>query len=53
MYVSSVPDPDEYKFYDKYDGTWYWCAETARGFGPDGMPVNVEACKGDRDCCKH
>jgi hypothetical protein len=53
MYVTSVPDPDESKFYDTYDSTAYWCGETQRGFGPDGLPVTADACKGDRDCCKH
>ena len=53
MYVTSAPDPDESKFYDKYDSTAYWCGETQRGFGPDGLPVSADACQGDRDCCKH
>ena len=38
MFVTSGPDPDEFTFYDKYDGTAYWCVETQRGFGPDGKP---------------
>lgn len=52
MYVSAVPDPDEWMYYDKYDQTWCWCAETATGFGPDGAPVNVHSCQGGRACCK-
>ena len=52
MYVSAVPDPDESKFYDKYDGTWYWCGETQIGFGPDGKPVGPHDCKNGRSCCK-
>ena len=39
MYVTSVEDPDEFRFYDKYDAAAYWCVETATGFGPDGKPV--------------
>jgi hypothetical protein len=53
MYVMSVPDPDEYKFYDKYDNTAYWCCQTATAFGPDGLPANPESCAGHRGCCKH
>jgi hypothetical protein len=53
MYVMSAPDPDEFKFYDKYDNTAYWCCQTATGFGPDGHPVNPESCSGDRECCQH
>jgi len=53
MYVTSAPDPDEFKFYDKYDATWYWCSETATGFGPDGQPVNEGSCRGERGCCRH
>ena len=53
MYVTSVPDPDESKFYDAYVSTAYWCGETQSGFGPDALPVTADACKGDRDCCKH
>ena len=40
MYVA-VPDPDEKHFYDNYDGTWYWCAETQTGFGPDSFRFRV------------
>ena len=53
MYVTAVPYPEEGTFYDKYDGTLYWCAETQTGFGPDGQPVNVHECTGERGCCKH
>jgi hypothetical protein len=53
MYVSAVPYPEEAGFYDKYEGTWYWCSETQTGFGPDGHPVNVQECLGERGCCKH
>ena len=53
MFVTSGPDPDEFTFYDKYDSTAYWCAETQRGFGPDGSPVRPDCCSGERDCCKH
>jgi hypothetical protein len=52
MYVTSSPDPEEFKFYDKYDCTWYWCGETQTGFGPDGHPVNVQDCKNGRGCCR-
>ena len=44
MFVTSGPDPDEFSFYDKYDSTAYWCAETQRGFGPDGAPVRPDCC---------
>jgi len=53
MFVTSGADPDEFTFYDKYDSTAYWCAETQRGFGPDGGPVRPDCCSGERDCCKH
>jgi hypothetical protein len=53
MYVMAAEDPDELSFYDTYDSTWYWCAETATGFGPDGVPVNPASCQGQRGCCKH
>ena len=44
MFVTSGPDPDEFTFYDRYDSTAYWCAETQRGFGPDGAPVRPDCC---------
>ena len=47
------PADDEFVFYDKYDSTAYWCVETQRGFGPDGLPVRPDCCTGERDCCKH
>jgi hypothetical protein len=53
MYVMSAPDPDEFKFFDPYDAAAYWCAETQRGFGPDGKPVRPDCCQGDRECCNH
>jgi hypothetical protein len=54
MYVMSIPDPEEFLYYDKYEGTSYWCAETADGCGPDGQPVRPDCCSGtDRGCCKH
>jgi len=53
MYITSAPDPDEFKFYDKYDGSAYWCVETQRGLGPDLKPVHPSCCSGERDCCKH
>ena len=53
MYVTAVPDPDEKHFYDSYVATWYWCAETQTGFGPDGVPVNQTSCNGQRGCCRH
>ena len=36
MYVMTIPDPDEFKFYDRYDATHYWCTCTQRALGPDG-----------------
>jgi len=53
MYVMSIPDPDEFLYYDKYEGTNYWCVETADGAGPDGQPVRPDCCTTDRGCCKH
>jgi hypothetical protein len=53
MYVMTVVDPDEHKFYDPYDATAYWCTKTMRGLGPDGKPVHREHCQGARDCCEH
>lgn len=53
MYVTSGPDPDEHKFYDKYDATAYWCCETMTGLGPDGQPVNPDNCSSKRSCCSH
>lgn len=28
----------------------YTCLKTLRPVGPDGMPVDVELCRGDRGC---
>ena len=54
MYVTSVPYPDESKFYDtSYDSTAYWCGETQSGFGPDGQPVRPDVCQSLRGCCQH
>ena len=54
MYVTSVPYPDESKFYDTaYDSTAYWCGETQTGFGPDGQPVRPDVCQSQRGCCQH
>ena len=54
MYVMSVPDPDEFRFYPKYDATAYWCCCTQRGFGPDRQPVGPSQCAHDsgRSCCE-
>ena len=41
----SVPDPDEFKFYDKYDATHYWCTCTQQALGPDGRSVHPSTCK--------
>jgi hypothetical protein len=53
MYVMSVPDPDESKFYDSYDATAYWCTCTQKGIGPDGQPVHADRCRPGRECCEH
>ena len=53
MYVMSVPDPDEHRFYDAYDGTVYWCALTQKSLGPDNQPVHADACQQGRGCCEH
>ena len=54
MYVMSVPDPDEFKFYDRYDATHYWCTCTQRALGPDGLSVHPTTCRhgGERGCCE-
>jgi len=54
MYVMTVPDPDEFTFYDKYDATHYWCTCTQRALGPDGRPVHPSTCThaGGRACCE-
>ena len=51
MFVTSGPDPDEFRFYDKYDATAYWCTCTQKAIGPDGQPVHADACKPGRQCC--
>jgi hypothetical protein len=53
MYVLTVVDPDEHKFYDPYDATAYWCIKTMRGIGPDGKGVHRDHCQGGRSCCEH
>jgi hypothetical protein len=54
MYVMTVPDPDEFKFYDPYDATHYWCTCTQKALGPDGQPVHPSTCHhaGARSCCE-
>ena len=52
MYVQAIVDPDEATFYDKYEASWYWCATTQTGFGPDGEPVRPDMCRGGRGCCQ-
>jgi len=54
MYVTSVPDPgDAGHCGGHYSATAYWCTCTMKGLGPDGQPVNPEACcaGSGRDCC--
>ena len=53
MYVLTVVDPDEHRFYDPYDATAYWCTKTMRGLGPDGKLVHRDECQGGRGCCEH
>lgn len=53
MYVTSAPDPDEFRFYDPYDATAYWCLHTQKALGPDGRPVHADTCKHGRSCCDH
>jgi hypothetical protein len=53
MYVMTVPDPDEFKFYDKYDATHYWCTRTQRRSGRMGhrcIPHCTHAA--GRPCCE-
>jgi hypothetical protein len=54
MYVMSLPDPDERRFYDRYDATAYWCCCTQSGFGPDRQPVRPDLCAhaSGRACCE-
>jgi hypothetical protein len=52
MYVQSVVDPDEAKFYDAADTAAYWCVMTQSGLGPDREPVRPDTCCGGRRCCK-
>jgi hypothetical protein len=53
MYVLAVPDPDEARFYDRYDATAYWCTRTQQALGPDGRRAHADACRGGRECCSH
>lgn len=53
MYVLTVVDPDEHRFYDPYDATAYWCIKTQKALGPDGRPAHADACQGGRSCCEH
>ena len=53
MHVTSVPDPDERRFYDAFDATAYWCTCTQKAIGPDGSPANADSCKPGRSCCEH
>ena len=52
MYVMAAPDPDEFRFYDRYEATAYWCACTQSGVGPDRSPVTAHACQRGRSCCE-
>ena len=52
MYVTTVGDPEEATFYDRYDATAYWCTHTQKDIGPDGMPVHTDACVEGRECCR-
>jgi hypothetical protein len=53
MYVLSVVDPAEFKFYDPYDATAYWCTKTQKPLGPDGKSAHADACVDGRGCCEH
>lgn len=50
----AAPDPDEFRFYDRFEATAFWCAKTQRGFGPDRQPVGPCQCShGEaRSCCE-
>jgi hypothetical protein len=52
--VLSVHDPDEFRFYDRYDATAYWCACTQSGSGPDRVAASGHACQrgSGRGCCE-
>jgi hypothetical protein len=51
MYVLTVADPGESRFYDSYDATAYWCTQTQKPYGPDGKPAHAESCCAGRGCC--
>jgi hypothetical protein len=51
MYIQTVVDPDEARFYDRYETSAYWCAMTQTGFGPDREPVRPDTCGSERCCC--
>lgn len=53
MYVFSVPDPEEFKYYPEHDATVYWCLKTMKAIGPDDQPVHADCCNESRGCCKH
>ena len=53
MYVLTVPDPDETRFYPAYDTTAYWCTCTQKAIGPDEQPVHADSCVEGRGCCRH
>ena len=45
---------EEMAFYrDPIEATAFWCASTQKSFGPDGLPVSLEACAHGRGCCEH
>jgi hypothetical protein len=50
MYITSVVDPDEQKFYDTFDQTAYWCVWTQTGLGPDREPCRADTCQAGRSC---
>jgi hypothetical protein len=54
MYVITVPDADEFTFYDRYDATAYWCTCTQKALGPDREPVHPSTCtqQSGRSCCE-
>lgn len=53
MYVLSVVDPAEFRFYDPYDATAYWCTKTQKPLGPDGKSAHAASCVDGRGCCEH
>jgi len=53
MYVNTIPNPGEDKFFDAYDSASYWCSLTQTSFGPDGHPARPDVCQAGRGCCNH